>query len=78
LERKPLGIIFSGGPASCYEPDSPTVNPAVYDCGLPILGICYGMQLMTRQLGGVVRAGSRREYGKTQLDVSDDTDLFAD
>ncbi len=76
LARKPLGIIFSGGPASCYEPGAPAVDPAFYDCGLPILGICYGMQLMTRQLGGVVCAGSRREYGKTQLDVSDDTDLF--
>ncbi|MBC7804804.1 MAG: glutamine-hydrolyzing GMP synthase [Akkermansiaceae bacterium] len=76
LERKPLGIIFSGGPASCYEPGAPAVDESFYNCGLPILGICYGMQLMTRQLGGVVRAGSRREYGKTQLDVSDDTDLF--
>ena len=76
LARKPIGIIFSGGPASCYEPDAPAVDMALYDCGLPILGICYGMQLMSRQLGGVVRPGSRREYGKAQLDVVDGSDVF--
>ena len=76
LARKPIGIIFSGGPASCYEPGAPAVDRAMYDCGLPILGICYGMQLMSRQLGGVVRPGSRREYGKAQLDVVDGTDVF--
>jgi len=77
LARKPIGIIFSGGPASCYEPDAPVVDPAIYDSGVPILGICYGMQLMSRQLGGVVIPGGQREYGKTQLDVLDDTDVFA-
>ena len=77
LARKPIGIIFSGGPASCYEPDAPVVDPAIYDSGVPILGICYGMQLMSRQLGGVVIPGGQREYGKTQLDVLYDTDVFA-
>ncbi len=77
LARKPIGIIFSGGPSSCYAPGAPTIDPAIYDSGLPVLGICYGMQLMSKQLGGVVKPGDRREYGKTQLDVSDDTDLFA-
>jgi GMP synthase (glutamine-hydrolysing) len=74
--RKPIGIIFSGGPASCYEPGAPDVDMAIYDLGIPILGICYGMQLMSRQLGGKVRAGTQREYGKTSLDVTDSTDLF--
>ncbi|MCX6367266.1 MAG: glutamine-hydrolyzing GMP synthase [Armatimonadetes bacterium] len=74
--RKPIGIIFSGGPASCYEPGAPEVDMAIYDLGIPILGICYGMQLMSRQLGGKVRAGTQREYGKTSLDVTDSTDLF--
>jgi GMP synthase (glutamine-hydrolysing) len=74
--RKPLGIIFSGGPASCYEPGAPQVDPAIYDAGIPVLGICYGMQLMSKQLGGKVSPGDQREYGKTQLDVDDDTDLF--
>jgi GMP synthase (glutamine-hydrolysing) len=77
LARKPMGIIFSGGPSSCYEPGAPVVDPAVYDAGVPVLGICYGMQLMSRQLGGEVVPADKREYGKTPLDVSDDTDLFA-
>lgn len=77
LARKPIGIIFSGGPASCYEPGAPEVDPAIYEAGVPILGICYGMQLMSRQLGGKVKAGTQKEYGRTQLDVLDDADLFA-
>jgi GMP synthase (glutamine-hydrolysing) len=76
LERKPIGIIFSGGPASCYEPGAPQADMAIYDAGIPVLGICYGMQLMSKQLGGKVIPGDRREYGKTQLDVADDSDLF--
>ena len=76
LARKPMGIIFSGGPASCYEPGAPQADMALYDAGIPILGICYGMQLMSKQLGGKVLPGNRREYGKTQLDVEDSTDLF--
>ena len=76
LTRKPIAIIFSGGPSSCYEEGAPTVDPAIYDSGIPVLGICYGMQLMSRQLGGKVVPADRREYGKTQLDVDDDTDLF--
>ncbi|WP_394794695.1 glutamine-hydrolyzing GMP synthase [Armatimonas sp.] len=75
-KRKPIGIIFSGGPASCYEPGAPDVDMGIYELGIPILGICYGMQLMSRQLGGKVRAGTQREYGKTALDVTDNTDLF--
>ncbi|GAB4462867.1 MAG: glutamine-hydrolyzing GMP synthase [Armatimonadaceae bacterium] len=77
LARKPIGLVFSGGPASCYEPGAPEADPALYETGLPILGICYGMQLMSKQLGGKVIPAERREYGKTQLDVDDDGDIFA-
>ena len=76
LSRKPVGIVFSGGPSSCYEPGAPLVDPAIYSSGVPVLGICYGMQLMARQLGGAVVPADKREYGKTPLDVDDDTDLF--
>jgi len=77
IGRKPRGIIFSGGPASVYEDNAPSVDPRLYEAGVPILGICYGMQLMTFQLGGDVMPGERREYGRTQLEVLDDSDLFA-
>jgi GMP synthase (glutamine-hydrolysing) len=76
LARKPIGILFSGGPSSCYEPGAPEVDPEIYRAGIPVLGICYGMQLMSKQLGGKVVPAERREYGKTQIDVDDDTDLF--
>jgi len=74
--KKPRGIIFSGGPASVYQPGAPTVDPAVYRLGVPVLGICYGMQLMARQLGGRVVGAEGREYGKTALEVLDTADLF--
>jgi len=74
--HRPRGIIFSGGPASVYQPGAPAVDPAIYDLGIPILGICYGMQLMTRQLGGVVTRAEHHEYGKTDLEIIDSQDLF--
>jgi len=75
--RNPSGIVLSGGPPSVYEANAPEVDPAIYDLGVPILGICYGMQLMARQLGGeVVPGGQQREYGKTELEVSDPEDLL--
>jgi GMP synthase (glutamine-hydrolysing) len=77
VRRKPKGIIFSGGPSSVYEENAPTIDPRIYELRIPILGICYGMQLMASQLGGVVVPGARREYGRTELDVLDDSDLFA-
>ena len=67
--RRPAGIILSGGPASVYEPGSPSVDPAIFDLGVPVLGICYGHQLMARDLGGEVAATGAREYGATDLVV---------
>ncbi|MUG73735.1 MULTISPECIES: glutamine-hydrolyzing GMP synthase [Paenibacillus] len=68
---QPRGIIFSGGPASVYGEASPLVDPAVYDLGVPILGICYGMQMMAHQLEGKVEPASKREYGKAEVDFTD-------
>ncbi|GHU32538.1 hypothetical protein FACS1894166_06080 [Bacilli bacterium] len=61
------GIIFSGGPNSVYQKDAPTINPQIYKLGKPILGICYGMQLMAQQLGGKVKGSHKKEYGKTMI-----------
>ena len=64
----PKGIVFSGGPASVYAPDAPSVDPGVYELGVPILGICYGMQLITRHYGGKVEPADKREYGKADIE----------
>lgn len=64
----PKGIVFSGGPSSVYAEDAPHVDPAIYDLGLPIFGICYGMQLMAQQQGGKVERAAKREYGKADVD----------
>jgi GMP synthase (glutamine-hydrolysing) len=63
------GIIFSGGPNSVYEKDAPKIDKCIYDLGLPILGICYGMQLMAYQNGGKVKASHKKEYGNTKLTI---------
>ncbi|SDD90245.1 GMP synthase (glutamine-hydrolysing) [Paenibacillus sp. UNCCL117] len=68
---QPRGIVFSGGPASVYGEASPLVDPAVYDLGVPIFGICYGMQMMAHQLNGKVEGASKREYGKAEVDFTD-------
>jgi len=68
----PKGIVFSGGPASVYEENSPLVDPGVYDLGVPIFGICYGMQLMSHQLEGKVQRAGKREYGKAEVDFISD------
>ncbi|MEF8792913.1 glutamine-hydrolyzing GMP synthase [Thiohalorhabdus sp.] len=65
----PAGIILSGGPESVLDPEAPTVDPGVFELGVPVLGICYGMQLMTHQLGGRVEEAARREYGRALLHV---------
>ncbi|GEA14056.1 GMP synthase [glutamine-hydrolyzing] [Moorella sp. E308F] len=77
LARRPKGIVFSGGPASVYSPGAPRIDRALYESGIPILGICYGMQLMAHDLGGRVEAAAGREYGKTELEVTTDDILFA-
>ncbi|MGD8513881.1 MAG: gamma-glutamyl-gamma-aminobutyrate hydrolase family protein, partial [Deltaproteobacteria bacterium] len=59
----PEGIILSGGPASIYEKGSPRVDPAIFHLGVPVLGICYGMQYMVNALGGKVKRAQKREYG---------------
>ena len=74
--RKPGAIILSGGPKSVYEEGSPAIDPAIYDLGIPILGICYGAQLLARDLGGVVESTGRGEYGRTMLTVQDRTGMF--
>jgi GMP synthase (glutamine-hydrolysing) len=66
-ELQPKGIVFSGGPASVYAEDAPAVDPDIYELGLPILGICYGMQLMAHQLQGKVGRADRHEYGKAEV-----------
>ncbi len=66
-DAKPIGIILSGGPASVHVEGAPLLDPAIYDLGVPILGICYGAQLIAQQLGGTVSRGGRGEYGSTTL-----------
>ncbi|MGH2539616.1 MAG: glutamine-hydrolyzing GMP synthase, partial [Actinomycetota bacterium] len=68
-KRRPAGLILSGGPASVYEEDAPAVDAGLFDLGVPVLGICYGHQLMARVLGGEVAATGQREYGGTALSV---------
>lgn len=75
--KNPKGIIFSGGPASVYQVEAPVCDPGIYKLGIPILGICYGMQLMTQQMGGVVSKAERREYGRALLEVTDHDDLLS-
>ena len=78
LARRPKGLVFSGGPSSVYDDGAPLCDPKLFEAGIPILGICYGMQLMAKMLSGEVRGGGRREYGKTELTVLDDGDIFQD
>jgi len=71
------GLVLSGGPASVTDPGAPRVGDEVFDCGLPLLGICYGMQLMCHQLGGRLAPAANREYGHAEIDVLDPDALFA-
>jgi GMP synthase (glutamine-hydrolysing) len=76
-ERHPAALILSGGPASVYEEGAPQVDPAALTAGIPVLGICYGMQLIAHHLGGRVEPGSRREFGPAVLEVEDGGGIFA-
>src|SRR5216117_2307250 len=68
----PKGIILSGGPSSVYEPGAPRCDPRLFDLGVPVLGICYGMQLGTQLLGGQVKPARAREFGRAKLTVAGD------
>jgi GMP synthase (glutamine-hydrolysing) len=75
--RRPRGLILSGGPASVYAPDAPRLDPALLELGIPVLGICYGMQLLTRELGGEVQGAEVGEFGRSQLTVKEPGRLLA-
>ena len=75
-EFKARGIIFSGGPASVYEKRAPLIPEGIFSLGVPILGICYGMQLITHLLGGKVGKANRREYGPAELKIDEPSNLF--
>ena len=74
--RNPVGVIFSGGPASVHAAKAPLIDPAVYELGTPVLGICYGAQLVALQLGGEVAKTGKGEYGRTSLQVTGESMLF--
>lgn len=77
-EKQPQGIILSGGPASVYDKDAYHPDSEIYELGLPMLGICYGMQLITQHFGGVVIPADHHEYGKAELHFEEDCLLFSD
>lgn len=74
----PRGIILSGGPSSVHDEGAPLADPAVFSLGVPVLGICYGMQLMAHQLGGAVEKADRREYGPAAIDLDAASEIFLD
>lgn len=74
---KPAGIVLSGGPSSVYDKNAPTMDPAIFSLGIPVLGICYGLQLACHLLGGKVTPGDHREFGRSPVQVADHRDLFA-
>ena len=76
LAYRPQGIVMSGGPSSVYEKKAPSVPKELFDQGIPILGICYGMQLVTHLSGGEVAKSKHREYGRADLTIDDKSDLF--
>jgi len=73
---QPKGIILSGGPASVYQNNAPRCSVEIFDMGIPVLGICYGMQFMAQALGGKVVAAKKREYGRTELVINYKNNLF--
>jgi GMP synthase (glutamine-hydrolysing) len=77
-KMRPKGVILSGGPASVHEAGAPLPPQALYEAGVPVLGICYGEQAMAQQLGGKVEGGHHREFGRAEVEVVEDSPLFAD
>jgi GMP synthase (glutamine-hydrolysing) len=75
-EKNPKGIIFTGGPASVYAEKAPMCDKEIFNLGIPVLGICYGMQLMTHILGGEVQRADKREYGVTDVNIKNSSKLF--
>lgn len=76
MARNPKALVFSGGPASVYEAEAPACGQQLLTCGVPVLGICYGHQLMTRLLDGVVRPGEVNEYGLARIEITEPCELF--
>ena len=76
-ELKPKGVILSGGPASVFDKDAPLAPMAIYEAGVPVLGICYGEQAMAHQLGGTVEGGHHREFGRAEVEVTKPSALLA-
>src|SRR5499427_3830913 len=68
-ELMPSGLIFSGGPMSVYELGAPHCDPAIFDLNIPVLGICYGLQIAAQALGGKVQSSNKREFGRAELHV---------
>lgn len=77
-EKNPKGIIFTGGPNSVYADNAPSLDKAIFELGIPVLGICYGMQLMAHTLGGKVERASQKEYGKINVHIDAPSKLYAD
>ncbi len=75
-EKSPKALVFSGGPCSVLDQDSPDIDPALLEMGIPVLGICYGLQLMTKVLGGTVEGGHSGEYGPATIDIHNNETLF--
>jgi GMP synthase (glutamine-hydrolysing) len=72
----PVGVVLSGGPSSVYDKDAPTADPRIFEMGVPILGICYGLQYMVHALGGKVHPAEKREYGHAKVEIVDGSRLF--
>ena len=75
--KNPKGIIFTGGPSSVYEDGAPMCNKEILNLGIPVLGICYGMQLISYLLGGNVEKANKREYGETTVKIDNTSPLFS-
>src|SRR4029450_10480306 len=75
-DHQPKGIILSGGPDSVYEAGAPACDPRLFEMGIPILGVCYGMQLMAKELGGRVEPSTHREYGSREIQTTGTSSLL--